>query len=149
VLGNTVSSASSICRRAPGRFGSELDLRPAGGSDLQRRLDRAGAARLRARGYQLLSDCRGRSPEIGADPRLRNPAAGDYRLGPTSPAIDFCDTTHWASAAFDIEWQSRDLDHPFPDRLGIRDLGADEYQVVVFRDGFESGDAAPWSSVSP
>ncbi len=78
-----------------------------------------------------------------ADPRLRNAAAGDYRLSETSPAIDRCDTTAWQGAPTDLEWQPRDIDHAMPNSLGIRDLGADEVSVLQ-RDGFESGGTGVW-----
>lgn len=78
-----------------------------------------------------------------ADPRLRNPAAGDYRLSETSPAIDRCDTSQWQGAPTDLEWQARDIDHALPNSLGIRDLGADEVSILR-RDGFESGGTGAW-----
>ena len=79
-----------------------------------------------------------------ADPRLRNPAADDYRLRDVSPAIDFCDATEWQGASVDLEWQSRDIDNAQPDLLGRRDLGADEVRVLL-RDGFESGQTGAWT----
>lgn len=78
-----------------------------------------------------------------ADPRLRNPSAGDYRLSETSPAIDRCDTSQWQGAPNDLEWQGRDIDHALPNGLGIRDLGADEASILQ-RDGFESGGTGTW-----
>lgn len=49
---------------------------------------------------------------INADPRLRNPAAGDFTLLMTSPAIDAGDSTLVPSDAFDI-----DGDNNFGERL--------------------------------
>jgi hypothetical protein len=85
-----------------------------------------------------------------ADPRLANPAAGNYQLKGASGAIDFCDTTQWAADDRDIDWQARDVDDPgHPNPLpGFRDLGADEYSVV-FADGFETGNTLRWDAVSP
>lgn len=79
-----------------------------------------------------------------ADPRLRNPAAGDYRLRDISPAIDHCDSSEWQGSPVDLEWQPRDIDNAFPDVLGSRDLGADEV-LMLLRDGFESGGTTAWT----
>ncbi len=84
------------------------------------------------------------------DPQLANPAAGNYQLKGTSPAIDFCDLSQWSGDDRDIDWQARDIDDPdHPNPLpGFRDLGADEYSVI-FADGFESGNTSAWDQVVP
>lgn len=83
-----------------------------------------------------------------SDPQLGNPAAGNYMLRGTSPAIDACDTTQWNGGAQDLDWQARDIDNPdHPNPLpGFRDLGADEHSVM-FADGFESGNMNRWTTV--
>lgn len=83
-----------------------------------------------------------------ADPQLANPAAGNFQLKGSSPAIDFCDLTQWNADDRDIDWQARDIDDPnHPNPLpGFRDLGADEYSVI-FADGFESGTTSAWDQV--
>lgn len=80
-----------------------------------------------------------------ADAKLANPAAGNYQLRGDSPAIDFCDTTHWNGGEIDIDGQPRDIELPVTNFLGSRDVGADEYRDV-FSDGFESGTTASWDA---
>lgn len=83
-----------------------------------------------------------------ADPRLANPAGGNYQLKGVSPAIDVCDTTQWNGGEYDIDGQTRDLDQASPNILGSRDLGADEY-LHVFADGFENGSTSRWDATIP
>ncbi len=85
---------------------------------------------------------------VVADPQLANPAAGNFQLRGTSPAIDACDTTQWNGGSQDIDWQARDIDNPDHSNPlpGFRDLGADEY-LWIFADGFESGNTNRWDVV--
>lgn len=92
-----------------------------------------------------------------ADPLFRNAAAGDMRLVPWSPAVDFCDTALYVPTHHDRDGEPRGFDLPGnPNGLpgvaapsGIYDLGADEVRDVIFYDGFESGSLNAWSSSSP
>ncbi len=55
---------------------------------------------------------------ISVDPRFADPANGDYRLLPGSPAIDAGDNQAWQETAFDFDGNPR--------RVGTVDLGAFE-----------------------
>jgi hypothetical protein len=88
-----------------------------------------------------------------ADPQLRDPAAGDFHLDLGSPAIDYCDTFTYTPQNSDIDKETRGTDLPSaPNGVGVYDLGADEWSeaaLVLFGDGFESGNTAAWSATSP
>lgn len=79
------------------------------------------------------------------DPQFLAPQDGDYRLGPTSPAIDFCDDYTSSVVSRDLGGNQRNQvwtgPTPGPNPgLGHYDLGAFEAQLgddVIFRDGFE------------
>ncbi len=71
------------------------------------------------------------------DPMFLDPAGNDYHLSELSPAIDFCDNL--ASGGTDIDYQFRGVDSlTHTDLFGTFDLGADEHDVIIFVDGFES-----------
>jgi len=85
------------------------------------------------------------------DPGFVDPDGDDYRLGPTSLAIDRGDTTVYVPHYSDMEGQVRGYDDTgTTDVHGTFDLGADEYVVPdVFSNGFESGDTDDWSDTVP
>lgn len=85
------------------------------------------------------------------DPALLfvNPAANDFRLKRGSPAQDFCDAAVY-STDHDMENQLRPYDDPTDANfIGAYDLGADEWRLDLFADGFESANTFRWSSVVP
>jgi len=66
-------------------------------------------------------------------------AKNDYRLGPISTAIDWCDNTP-SSSPDDIEGQPRGWDAPnIKNGFGSYDAGADESYIydIIFMNGFE------------
>lgn len=67
------------------------------------------------------------------DPLFTAPGPeGDYRLGPGSPAIDYCDTAFYNPVEEDIEGMPRGFDVPsMPNILGPMDLGAHEYASTI------------------
>jgi CSLREA domain-containing protein len=77
---------------------------------------------------------------IGVDPLFADPAAGDYRLGPLSPALDDGDRTLDSAAPFDLGHGPRVVGEQVD--VGAYELGA------LFADDFESALAA-WSEVVP
>lgn len=68
-----------------------------------------------------------------SDPLFAAPGPeGDYRLGPGSPAIDYCDTAFYNPQEDDIEGMTRGFNVPsMPDLLGPYDLGAHEYSATI------------------
>ena len=81
------------------------------------------------------------------DPEFADPANGDFRPGPNSPAIDYCDDFDIDSnTTLDFAHQPRGLGWPdpitaAPNRIpdGVYDLGAWELQPDrLFRDRFEN-----------
>ena len=83
------------------------------------------------------------------DPMLVNPAAGDLRPEPSSPAVDFCDTSLYTPLVRDLDHQVRGWDVPTkPNYVGPYDLGAYE-RGLLLADGFESGGTAEWSMTVP
>jgi hypothetical protein len=88
------------------------------------------------------------------DPQFLDPAAGDLRLRPTSPAVDFCDTSFYSPLFPDVHGEPRGYDHEDNTNglpgipTGTYDLGADEVWWF-FADGFESGDVSSWTASTP
>jgi CSLREA domain-containing protein len=77
----------------------------------------------------------------GTNPQFVDAAAGDYRLGAGSPAIDFGDAELASVAPFDLAHAPR--------VAGLEtDAGAYEFDAL-FADGFESGDRGAWSRSVP
>lgn len=78
------------------------------------------------------------------DPEFRDPGEGDYHLGPTSPAIDYCDDYN-PPPTVDLDKRARGENYPnavtqAPDPVpfGVYDLGA--FVIVIdrmFQDRFE------------
>jgi hypothetical protein len=63
------------------------------------------------------------------DPAFVDSAAGNLRLQPFSPAIDFCDATSWSYARErDADGRERGFDAPAGDGFGRFDLGAYEWR---------------------
>jgi len=89
------------------------------------------------------------------DPVFRSPALGDFHLNPSSPAVDYCDTSQYTPTEWDIDYESRGYDHPGnPNGVpgvvgGTYDIGYDEIRYLLFADGFESGDSSRWSTTVP
>jgi hypothetical protein len=92
-----------------------------------------------------------------ADPEFLAPASGNLRVGPSSPAVDYCDLGAYPfPGAPDFDGLSRPADRPdnangFPGvEGGTIDIGAHELQLgatpFIFIDDFETGDLSAWSS---
>lgn len=77
---------------------------------------------------------------VVGDPLLAEPLSGDFHLTALSPAIDA------GNPAYLPDPVERDLDGE-PRKAGNAvDLGADELgEVMIFSDGFESGDVGAWT----
>ncbi len=84
---------------------------------------------------------------MNVDPQFVNPAARDYRTGPTSPAIDFCDNVP-EPPSLDFNRVTRGTEHigdPFESNnpgLGFYDIGAFETRWrpdMLFRSRFQIG----------
>ncbi len=77
------------------------------------------------------------------DPAFINPSANNFRLKPSSPAIDYCYSAEplTVELGYDIDLENRDYDDPNVTNLhGTYDLGADEYRWdndLIFMDGFD------------
>lgn len=75
-----------------------------------------------------------------ADPEFMNPVNDDYRIKPSSPAVDYCYeiASDWYS---DLDWEEHGFDDPNKANLhGTYDLGADEYIIdndIIFKNSFE------------
>jgi hypothetical protein len=90
------------------------------------------------------------------DPQLADPPGGDYHLAAGSPAIDYCDGFFTGAGSPDVDFEMRGVDDPaVPDNFpgALWDIGADESGsapvVLIFADGFESGDTTAWSVTQP
>ena len=83
------------------------------------------------------------------DPMLINPAGGDLRPQPGSPAVDYCDTALYTPLVRDLEHRVRGWDVPTrPNYAGPYDLGAYE-RGLLLADGFESGGTTGWTMTVP
>ncbi len=83
------------------------------------------------------------------DPLLVNPAAGDLRPQPDSPAVDYCDVSQYVPLVPDLDGQPRGWDVPtHPNFAGTYDLGAYE-RGLLLADGFESGATTGWAQTVP
>ena len=76
--------------------------------------------------YSGTANRTGQNGNISADPKLRNPGVGDYRLSYSSPAIDAADGT--VAPATDLfgaaRWTTRVPQHRHPDhQRGLRRYG--------------------------
>ncbi len=70
-------------------------------------------------------------------PVFINPQQGDYHLVFNSPAIDYCHKTE-NEVLTDIDYDQRGIDDPDNvDLFGLYDIGADEFNDLIFRDDFE------------
>lgn len=91
---------------------------------------------------------------IAADPLFANAAAGNLRLAPGSPGVDYCDSSMHSPAHGDGDGEARGFDlvaNPNGDPGapgGIQDVGFDEVRPL-FADGFESGSTGAWSGTTP
>jgi hypothetical protein len=71
------------------------------------------------------------------DPMFVDRTGDNYHLSAASPAIDYCDNR--AGDEFDINVRPRGIDSSdHSDYLGLYDLGADEFDDLVFSDSFET-----------
>ncbi|MBZ0113182.1 MAG: right-handed parallel beta-helix repeat-containing protein [Thermoanaerobaculia bacterium] len=78
------------------------------------------------------------SNSLAADPLLVDPTSSDWQLGSGSPAIDRGDPSYVVSPGeSDFGGGSRVAG-------GRIDIGAEEVDVVLFADGFETGDLSAW-----
>jgi hypothetical protein len=89
-------------------------------------------------------------------PRFRDPARGNYHFRPDSPAIDLCDGSLASPTpgVGDVDRNPRPIDLlAVANEHGSHDAGADEVTaaelVLIFSDGFETGDAGAWSAAVP
>jgi hypothetical protein len=75
---------------------------------------------------------------LATDPQLADPPTLDWRLDPDSPAIDRGDPAYLADPG--------ESDFGGGPRVtgGRVDIGADEIELVLFADGFETGDLSAW-----
>ncbi|MEM8933456.1 MAG: hypothetical protein AAGE94_19860, partial [Acidobacteriota bacterium] len=79
-----------------------------------------------------------------------NQGAGEPELARTSPAIDYCDDAVYSPVDDDIGGEGRGVDALIPDRRGIFDVGADEFQEpdgLIFWDDFESDSTGAWDLI--
>ena len=91
---------------------------------------------------------------INANPLFVDESNGDLRLQPSSPCIDAGDNSDPDLPTVDIEGDDRRIDDPTVTDTGngsppIVDIGADEFDpsgIIIFVDGFESGDCTAWST---
>lgn len=89
-----------------------------------------------------------------SDPLFVSAVAGNLRVSPNSPAVDYCDTFAYVPQHFDGDHEARGFDlasnaNGTPGVSGgIYDLGFDEVRPL-FADGFESNNTAAWSAVVP
>lgn len=93
-------------------------------------------------------DCNANVTASVVGPRFLDPGAGDYRLHPSSPAIDFAPE---GGGALDLDGQPRTRDmFRVVDRQGPRDLGAYERQATepVVRNGGFATDFRHWEVVT-
>ncbi len=91
------------------------------------------------------------------NPQFLASASGNLRVGPSSPAVDFCDLGAYPfPGAPDFDGLSRPVDRPDNTNgapgldWGTTDVGAFELQLgaspFIFSDGFESGSTTAWSA---
>ena len=96
---------------------------------------------------------------VEVDPQFVDQLGGDLHVGPTSPAVDFCDEAVYPlPGAPDFDGQIRGFDNPLnPNGApgiagGVYDVGIDEVlattETPLFADGFESGNTSAWSSAN-
>lgn len=89
-----------------------------------------------------------------SNPLFVNAIAGNLRVSPDSPAVDYCDALAYVPQHFDGDHEARGFDlasnaNGTPGVTGgIYDLGFDEVRPL-FVDGFVSGNTSAWSSVVP
>lgn len=89
-----------------------------------------------------------------SDPLFVSAVAGNLRVSPNSPAVDYCDAFAYVPQHFDGDHEARGFDlasnaNGTPGVSGgIYDLGFDEVRPL-FADGFESNNTAAWSAVVP
>lgn len=89
-----------------------------------------------------------------SDPLFIDAVAGNLRLSPQSPAVDYCDTLAYVPQHFDGDHEARGFDllvnaNGSPGVTGgVFDLGFDEVRPL-FTDGFVTGNTSAWSSVVP
>ena len=80
--------------------------------------------------------------------------AGNLRVSPNSPAVDYCDAFNYLPQHFDGDHEARGFDLSFNANGspgvagGLYDLGFDEVRPL-FADGFATGNTSAWSSVVP
>jgi predicted outer membrane repeat protein len=93
------------------------------------------------------------------NPQFLAPTTDDLRVGPSSPAVDFCDLGAYPfPGAPDFDGLSRPADRPDNTNgspgldWGTIDVGAFELQLgatpFLFADGFESGNTLAWSTAT-
>jgi hypothetical protein len=80
---------------------------------------------------------------IGVDPLFVDPSELDYHLMPGSVAFDAGDNTPPGGlGSTDLDGRPRIAD-------GTVDIGAFEGLIVIFNDGFESGNTSAWTTTVP
>lgn len=91
----------------------------------------------------------GSATVLGGDPRFVDPAAGDYRLGASSPAVDFAPG---GGGGADLAGGTRGIDLAVvQDRFGTTDLGAFERPSpvpIAFNADFDNS-LAGWNELVP
>ncbi len=89
-----------------------------------------------------------------SNPLFVNATAGNLRVSPNSPAVDYCDAFNYLPQHFDGDHEARGFDLSFNANGspgvagGLYDLGFDEVRPL-FADGFATGNTSAWSSVVP